>query len=166
MSSAVPSVVPFAVNLGATLLLTGVSWFAAVVHYPLFARVGAPGWAGYAAEEGRRSTFALGVPMVVELVSAAWLIAAPPAWLPRGMAAGLAMLVLIVWAATWRLRQPLLAQRAGRFDRRAHQAVVVTHWVRVLAWWTRSTFLLWVAAQVLTVAPADVIGAQAVVAAR
>lgn len=154
-----PSVVLFAVNLGATLLLTGVSWFVAVVHYPLFARVGAPGWPGYAAEHGRRTVWALGVPMLVELVTAAWLIATPPAWLPRGMAVGLALLVAIVWAATWRLRRPLVAQLAGGFDRRAHQAVVVTHWVRVLAWWTRSTFLLWVAAQVLTVAPADVLGA-------
>jgi hypothetical protein len=153
------SVVLFAVNLGATLLLTGVSWFVAVVHYPLFARVGAPGWPSYAAEAGRRTTWALAVPMLVELVTAVWLIAAPPVWLPQGMAAGLAALVLIVWVATWRLQQPLVAQRAGRFDRHAHQAVVVTHWVRVLAWWTRSTFLLWVAAQVLTVAPADVIGA-------
>jgi hypothetical protein len=155
----VPSVVLFAVNLGATLLLTGVSWFVQVVHYPLFARVGAPGWPVYAAEDGRRTAWALGVPMLVELVTAAWLVATPPAWLPRGMAAGLAMLVLIAWAATWRLQRPLVAQLAGRFDRRAHHALVITHWVRVLAWWTRSSFMLWVAAQALTAAPADVLGA-------
>jgi hypothetical protein len=154
------------VNLGATLLLTGVSWFAQVVHYPLFARVGAPGWPGYAAEHGRRATFAVGVPMLIELVSAVWLIAAPPPWLPRGIAAGLAMLVGIAWAATWRLERPLVARLAGRFDRRAHQALVVTHWVRVLAWWTRSTFLLWLAAQALTAAPADVLGGAAVAIAR
>jgi hypothetical protein len=28
----------------------------------------------------------------------------------------------------------------------------------VLAWWTRSTFLLWLAAQALMAAPADVLG--------
>ncbi len=154
----------FAVNLGATLLLTGVSWFVQVVHYPLFARVGAPGWASYAAEDGRRTTWALGVPMLIELVTAAWLVATPPVWLPRGMAAGLAMLVGIVWAATWRLQRPLVARLAGRFDRGAHQALVITHWVRVLAWWTRSTFLLWVAAQVLTAAPADGLGVAVAVA--
>jgi hypothetical protein len=154
----VTPVVLFAVNLGATLLLTGVSWFVQVVHYPLFARVGALGWVGYAAEDGRRTSWALGVPMVIELVTAAWLVVAPPAWLPRGIAAGLAMLVAIVWAATWRLQRPLVARLAGRFDRRAHQALVVTHWVRVLAWWTRSTFLLWLAAQALTAAPPDVLG--------
>lgn len=143
----------FAVNLGATLLLTGVSWFVQVVHYPLFARVGAPGWAGYAAEQQRRLTWAVGVPMVLELATAAWLVAAPPAWLPRAMAAGLAVLVLLVWLLTFRLERPLRARLAGRFDGRAHQALVLTHWVRVLAWWTRSTFLLFVAAQVLAAAP-------------
>jgi hypothetical protein len=153
----VSSVVLFAVNLGATLLLTGVSWFVQTVHYPLFARVGAPGFPGYAAEYGRRASWALGAPMIIELVTAVWLIVAPPPWLPRGMAAGLAMLVLIAWAATWRLERPLVARLAGRFDRRAHQALVITHWVRVLAWWTRSSFLLWVAAQALTAAPADVL---------
>jgi hypothetical protein len=158
----VSSAVLFAANLGATLLLTGVSWFAQVVHYPLFARVGAPGWPAYAAEHGRRAAWALGVPMVVELVTAGWLVAAPPAWLTRATAGGLAALVLIAWAATWRLERPLVARLAGRFDPRAHQALVVTHWVRVLAWWTRSTFLLWLAAAALTSAPP---GAFAAVAA-
>jgi hypothetical protein len=154
----VSSAVPFAVNLGATLLLTGVSWFVQVVHYPLFARVGAQGWPGYAAEQGRRAGWAVGAPMLVEGVTAAWLVAAPPVWLPRPIAGGLAALVLIAWAATWRLERPLVARLAGRFDRGAHRALVVTHWVRVLAWWTRSTFMLWLAAQALTAAPAGVLG--------
>jgi hypothetical protein len=160
------SVVLFAVNLGATLLLTGVSWFVQVVHYPLFARVGAPGWAGYAAEHERRTLWALGAPMLLEVVTALWLVASPPAWLPRGVALGLAMLVGIAWAATWRLQRPLVARLAPRFDRRAHQALVVTHWVRVLAWWTRSTFLLWLAAQALMAAPADVLFERVAVVVR
>jgi hypothetical protein len=147
----------FAVNLGATLALTGVSWFVQVVHYPLFARVGAPGWAGYAAEQQRRLAWAVGVPMVLELATAAWLVAAPPPWLPRGMAGGLAALVLLVWLLTFRLERPLRARLAGRFDGRAHRALVMTHWVRLLAWWTRSTFLLFVAAHVLAAVPADVL---------
>ena len=151
----------FAANLGATLVLTGVSWFVQVVHYPLFARVGAPGWPGYAAEQQRRLRWALGLPMLLELATAALLVAAPPPWLPRGMAAGLASLVALVWLLTFRLERPLRLQLAGRFDRRAHQALVLTHWVRVLAWWTRSSFLLFVAAHVLAAAPADVLGAVA-----
>jgi hypothetical protein len=99
-------------------------------------------------------------------VTAAWLVAAPPPWLPRGFAAGLAMLVAIVWATTWRLERPLVARLAGRFDRGAPRALVITHWVRVLAWWTRSTFMLWVAAQALTSVPADGLGLAAVAAAR
>jgi hypothetical protein len=82
------------------------------------------------------------------------------------VALGLAMLVGIAWAATWRLQRPLEARLAPRFDRRAHQALVVTHWVRVLAWWTRSTFLLWLAAQALMAAPADVLGLAVAAAIR
>lgn len=151
----------FAVNLGATLALTGLSWFVQVVHYPLFARVGAPGWAGYAEEQQGRLLWALGLPMVLELVSSVWLVAAPPAWLPRAMAAALAALVALVWLLTFRLERPLRLRLAGRFDRRAHQALVLTHWVRVLAWWTRSSFLLFVAAQVLAAVPAGVLRAVA-----
>jgi hypothetical protein len=162
----VSSAVLFAVNLGATLALTGVSWFVQVVHYPLFARVGAPGWAGYAAAQRRRLEWAIGVPMVLELLTAAWLVVSPPAWLPRGMAAGLAALVALVWVLTLRLERPLRERLSRRFDGRAHQALVLTHWVRVLAWWTRSTFLLSVLAQVLTSAPADALGVAAAVAVR
>lgn len=147
-------VMVFAANLGATLALTGVSWFVQVVHYPLFARVTESGWAGYAAEQQRRLAVALAAPMLLELVTAALLVAHPPAWLPRSMAGGLAALVAIVWLLTFRLERPLRQRLAARWDRLAHQALVLSHWVRVLAWWTRSSFLLLVASQVLMAAPA------------
>ena len=152
-------VIVFAANLGATLALTGASWFVQVVHYPLFARVAEPGWAGYAAEQQRRLAVALALPMVLELVTAVLLVARPPAWLPRPMAGGLAALVAVVWLLTFRLERPLRLRLAARWDRLAHQALVLSHWVRVLAWWTRSSFLLLVASQVLTAAPAHALTA-------
>ncbi|HEY0777996.1 MAG TPA: hypothetical protein VGD56_08525 [Gemmatirosa sp.] len=146
-------VMVFAVNLGATLALTGVSWFVQLVHYPLFAQVAEPGWSGYAAEQERRLALAVGGPMLLELVTAALLVVAPPVWLPRAMAVALAVLVGVVWLLTWRLERPLRTRLAARFDRFAHRTLVLSHWVRVLAWWTRSSFLLLIASQVLTAAP-------------
>ncbi len=67
----------------ATLFMTGLGWYVQVVHYPLFARVGAAGFAEYHARHSALTTQVVAVPMLAEVATAAWLVVAPPAGIPR-----------------------------------------------------------------------------------
>ena len=57
------------VNLASTLAMTGVIWFVQVVHYPLFASVGAEGFSRYEALHATRTGWVVAPLMLCELVA-------------------------------------------------------------------------------------------------
>ncbi|WP_420454252.1 hypothetical protein [Rubrivirga sp.] len=133
----------FLVHLGATLLMVGVIWVVQVVHYPLFAGVGAEGWSAYEAAHQSRITFVVGPLMVAELVTAVWLVLDRPAALPVGAVVAGAILVGVVWTSTAFVQVPLHTALGGAFDADAHGRLVATNWVRTLAWTARGGLVLW-----------------------
>lgn len=122
----------------ATLFMLGVIAVVQIVHYPLFARVGAEGFATYQHEHARLITWVVMPPMVVELLTAlALAVEAPPAvprWMPM---AGLA-LVVIIWGSTALIQVPAHSALSGGFDEGAHARLVATNWIRTVAWFIRS----------------------------
>jgi hypothetical protein len=126
------------VHVAATWFMTGVIWFVQVVHYPLMAGVGRPGFAAYEAEHTRRTSWVVVVPMVVEAATAiALVIVARPdvpsveAWI------GLA-LVMVVWLSTALLQVPRHRELQDGFDPRAHARLVSSNRLRALIWTARS----------------------------
>ncbi len=67
----------FAAQVASTLTMFGVIWFVQVVHYPLFARVGADGFAHYASLHATRTTWVVAPPMLVELATSVALLYPP-----------------------------------------------------------------------------------------
>ncbi|MGP0064258.1 MAG: hypothetical protein ACLQGP_11745 [Isosphaeraceae bacterium] len=128
--------------LASTLYMTGVIVLVQVVHYPLFERVEAMAFRRYHAEHVRLMTLLVLGPMVVELLSSAWLVfrrpEGPAAWLAW---AGLAAAV-VTWAATARLSVPLHDRLARGFDPEAHHALVRTNFVRTIAWFVHASTVL------------------------
>lgn len=146
-----PAVLPFVfvAHLVATLGMTGVIWFVQVVHYPLFAGVGAERWAAYAAAHGRRTTWVVAGPMLVELGTALVLVWRRPAFLPAGAAwIGLG-LVVGVWASTSGLQVPRHTELGRGWDARAHRRLVRGNWVRTALWTARAGLLAAVVARAL-----------------
>ena len=137
----------FLVHLGATLLMVGVIWIVQVVHYPLFAGVGADGWAAYEAAHQSRITLVVGPLMVAELVTAVWLVLDRPAALPAWAVVLGAVLVGVLWASTAFLQVPLHNALGGAFDADAHGRLVATNWLRTLAWTARGGLVLWMTAR-------------------
>ncbi|WP_412067826.1 hypothetical protein [Rubrivirga sp. IMCC43871] len=135
----------FLANLGATLALVGLIWTIQVVHYPLFAGVGESGWAAYEAAHQSRITLVVGPLMVIEIVSAAWLVFERPALLPGWSVVLGATLVAVIWASTAFIQVPLHSALASTFDADAHARLVATNWVRTLAWTARGGLALWMA---------------------
>ena len=137
----------FIVHLASTLLMVGVIWIVQVVHYPLFASVGAGGWAAYEAAHQSRITLVVGPLMIAELVTAVWLVLDRPAALPAWAVLLGAALVGLIWASTAFVQVPLHAALGGPFDADAHARLVATNWIRTAGWTLRGGLVLWMTAR-------------------
>lgn len=122
----------------ATLYMTGLIWFVQLVHYPLFAQVGADGFAAYEAAHTQRTSIAVIGAMLAELGTAVGLvwarpaqIAATEAWIGLG-------LVGVIWASTFFLQVPAHARLGQGFDAATARKLVRTNWIRTVAWTLRA----------------------------
>lgn len=120
-----------------TLFLCGLIWFVQVVHYPLFAAVGAAQFVAYERAHCRRVSFVVLPAMLAELVLAVGLCwQAPPAW---SILAWLGLsLLAVVWSSTFLLQVPCHDRLAQQPDRRTMQRLVATNWLRTIAWSLRA----------------------------
>lgn len=133
-------------NTAATGVMIGLIWFVQVVHYPLFARVGQAGFAAYAREHQRRTTWVVALPMLLEAGTAVLLALRPPAGVPPALAwAGLA-LVGVLWASTLWLQVPQHTRLASGFDAESARRLVRGNWVRTVAWTLRGMLVLYMLA--------------------
>jgi hypothetical protein len=123
----------------ATLFLTGLIWFVQVVHYPLMARVSLEGFAGYESDHARLTGYVVVIPMLVELTLAFYLLIRRPEPL---FVVG-AALVALIWLSTFLLQVPQHDLLRNGFDRAAHQRLVLTNWIRTVAWTARAFLVLY-----------------------
>lgn len=131
----------FLLNAVSTLFMTGLIWFVQVVHYPLFNGVGALNFAAYEKRHSDLTTYVVIVPMFIELITAALLVWQRPdfisgreAWLGLG-------LVGIVWLSTALLQVPQHSILGTGFNEGAYSKLVVTNWLRTVAWSLRAVLV-------------------------
>lgn len=136
-------------NLAATGMMIGIIWCMQLVHYPLFARVGAAEFPAYEAAHQTRITALVGPWMALEAATAIallWLrppgVSAPLAW------AGVA-LVGVLWLSTACWQGPLHARLARGFDPALLRRLVLGNWLRTAAWTARGFVVLAMAWQAL-----------------
>ncbi len=125
------------VHLLATAAMVGLIWFVQVVHYPLFAAVGADEFVAYEQAHQRRTAYVVGPPMAVEGVTAlVLLVAAPDGVGPLLPWLGAALLA-VIHASTVFLQVPAHAALAQSPDRRTIDRLVRTNWIRTIGWTAR-----------------------------
>jgi len=118
----------------ATFAMVGIIWMVQVVHYPLFALVGGPGFAAYEAAHSARMGALLLVPWGVEGFSGLALLALVPPGVPRWLVlADLALLGVTV-LVTVVVSVPQHQVLGAGFDPGAHGVLVATNWLRTAAW--------------------------------
>jgi uncharacterized membrane protein len=136
---------PLLLQVFSTCAMTGLIWFVQVVHYPLFAGVGADGYARYQEGHMRLTTLVVAPLMLAEAATAVWLVVDRPAAVsPAAPWIGLALLA-VIWLATAFLAVPRHERLRRGFDARAHAELVATNWVRTLAWTGRSVLVISIA---------------------
>lgn len=129
-----------AVHAATTWALVGLIWTVQVVHYPLFANVGAEEFRRYHARHTRQITWIVAPLMAIELVTALLLFirGAREPWLVVSFAP-----LFFNWLATWRVQIPLHDRLAGGFDAGAHHRLVASNWGRTAAWSLRGACVLY-----------------------
>ncbi len=136
-------------HLAATLFMVGVVWFVQVVHYPLFSRVGSKKFSLYSEAHSRLTTYVVGPPMLIEAATALLLVFRRPEGVSLAATLiGLA-LVAVVWLSTALLQVPRHTALGSGFDQRAWSWLVLSNWVRTVAWSARGVLVLWMAARAI-----------------
>lgn len=121
----------------ATLAMCGLCWFVQVVHYPLFAAVGAERFMAYESAHVRRTTCVVAPLMLAELVGGGVILAITSGEIGSEMfalAALNAALLAVVWASTFGVQVPIHARLQREFSERDVRRLVATNWVRTAAW--------------------------------
>lgn len=135
----------FLAQLLATGVMIGVIWVVQLVHYPLFASVGANEFVAYHREHVRLITFIVAPAMLIELGSAVYLLANPISPIPRwAILLGLVM-IGVAWLTTALASVPMHDQLSAGFVDLAYQKLVFTNWIRTFAWSGRGVLLFWMA---------------------
>lgn len=130
-------------NLAASLFLTGLIWFVQIVHYPLFASVGAAQFAAYEKKHARLTTMVVAAPMLIEAGAAIGLVFFAPERIPAWVAwLGLA-LAAAIWISTAAIQVPCHARLEDGFDPAIHRRLVLSNWIRTAAWTLRSCLAIY-----------------------
>lgn len=124
-------------HLVSTVFMVGLIVFVQAVHYPLMAGVGEERFVAYERAHTVRTGWVVVPPMVAELASSVWLAAAPPSPELRAVALAGLGLVGVVWISTGLLQAPAHGRLVHGFDAVVHRRLVVTNWIRTVAWLAR-----------------------------
>ncbi len=139
--------------LGSTLYMTGLIWFVAVVHYPLYDRVGPESFRAYQAYHMNATTWVVAPAMLLELVTTLLLVVRTPDGVhPAWVCAGLAT-VAVNWLSTGLIQVPLHQKLSEGFEPDIYQRLVTTNWVRVVAWTAHALLLLITLEQAIGIRP-------------
>ena len=117
-------------NLLVAAALTGLIWTIQLVHYPLFALVGADAWPRYEAEHQRRITRLVLPLMLANLALGVSVFLANRSWL-AGVNGALA---ITVFAATGLVFAPMHAALQHRAGEAAITRLLRANWARTAAW--------------------------------
>jgi hypothetical protein len=136
----------FLAQVFSTLAMVGVIWFVQLVHYPLFNRVGTEAFVGFQACNLRKTGWVVIPLMLIELATALLLIwQRPEGILPDQVWIGVGLLVAI-WLSTALIQAPLHRRLSLEFLPGTHRKLVMTNWIRTIAWSARGWLILWMLA--------------------
>lgn len=149
-----PSTLLLILNIFSTLFMTGLIWFVQVVHYPLFSEVGKEGFIAYQEKHQWRTTWVVGPPMLIEAFTSVLLVRYPPIPNTSLLLMGVG-LVFLIWASTAFLQIPCHGELTRGYQEKYQRRLVLTNWIRTIAWTLRTLLLGWIAYSALTAAGAD-----------
>ena len=133
-------------GLVASVYMTGVVWFAQLVHYPLLDR--RSDFENFASEYQRRTLWVVTPGLVLEVISAVGLIVFYPCamtWIGLGVLVG-------IWALTLRYQIPQhLHLKKHGYNEQIHRDLVRSNLPRAILWTVRSAVMIWTTVSVTNI---------------
>ncbi|MEM9296296.1 MAG: hypothetical protein AAGA57_10875 [Planctomycetota bacterium] len=121
--------------------MAGLIWFVQRTHYPMMRWGPQDRFADFEQEHMQRTGPVTGPPMLVELASAAWLVAAIPQGVPAWTAWLSLALAVAVFAHTLAVFVPLHRKLGHGKDEAALRKLVAHNWLRTTLWSARALLL-------------------------
>lgn len=132
----------FFAHLASTLYMVGVIWIVQILVYPLMERVGAENYSAYHNLHTTRIAPIVAPAMIIELLTAIYFVFASFENVDRRYFWINLALVLIIWISTFLLQVPLHEKLAAGFAAEVQQKLVLTNWIRTIAWSLRGALVL------------------------
>jgi hypothetical protein len=140
-------------HAAATLFMTGLVWFAQIVHYPLLHRVGASGFSSYETEHTRRTSPIVAPVMLFELGSGVWLALEGVAGVYSPLLLANVVLLAVIWGSTFVLQAPTHRKLALRFSADSVDYLISSNWIRTASWSLRALLVVFILQVLTTPAP-------------
>ncbi len=129
-------------HLAFTAVMTGLIWMVHVVHYPLFAHVGAEDYRTYQSQHMRRISWLLAVPWVGEVTLGAVIFLLAPTSTLRLITFLAGAVQVGVAVVTGFVAAPAHGRLLDGFDAAEHRGLMRANLVRTLLWTIRLGFAL------------------------
>lgn len=136
-------------HVAATLFMVGLIWTIHVVHYPLFAEVGAANYVDYQSAHVERIGIVLAFPWLLEgltLLGVMALAVERRELRVPALVGAVAMAMVLVISGVW--SAPAHGELADGFDAAVHDRLMTANLVRTLAWSLCGASAVWVMTRV------------------
>lgn len=120
----------------ATWVMVGVIWFVQIVHYPLYKNI-KEGFQGYERMHLRRTALLLTPILILEIVTAIFLVGCAPEGIILKLAAYNLVILILIWITTLLFQISQHQKLAIRFSAHQHRLLLLTNWIRVVLWTLR-----------------------------
>ena len=121
------------VQLVVTWMLVGIVWFSQVVHYPLYKKI-KEGFVEYERAHIRRAAFLKGPLMLIEAITAIFLIGMATGGILTKLAGVNLILLIAIWLSTCLFQLAQHQKLSVRFSNKIVQGLIHSNWIRTLLW--------------------------------
>jgi hypothetical protein len=133
-------IIPF-ILISTVFFMTGIIWIVQISVYPGLGWIESEGFAERHDSYRNRIAAVVTLPMFLELGASIYVVVFPLEWMGRGLATGLLLMLLAIWASTLLLQVPLHERLSVRKDAEAIDGLVRTNWIRTVLWSLRTIVL-------------------------
>jgi hypothetical protein len=126
------------INAFFSWLMTGLMWYVQLVHYPSFLLVKDNQFQKFHQFHTTATSSVVMLPMVLEMVSALFLIMAKP---QEKMLYAIFVLLVAVWSVTFFVSVPAHNELAKGYNENIVNHLIGTNWIRTISWTLKSVLL-------------------------